>query len=357
MVVGWAESTQTATTMASRRSPPSALSLSLSPAALLVLGLALLGLSWPSIAASSRRVLLQAGGAASDRAAAFGSRVIFNSMQNVGVQDGGAISLTLDRTGGAGFECSDAYSFGMFSVEAKMPAGYSAGVCATYFLQSGSYEQRNEWDFEFLGSPNTSVGMTLQTNAFMGGTGGQEELSAFGFDPAADFHTYSIQWGPDQTVWLVDGEVRRVMGSSNPAYPRDPMRVYFSIWDASTWATGPRTARIPVDYSYAVSLLLCALACALLCALLPCLHSFLHLHLGHWPRPTRMPMYIVLCCATLFSRLWAGCVVGSWLRGMYHEVGTDRSLCVCAVLHAAVCGDVQELQVHRSLTRARCTAV
>ncbi|CAI5460128.1 unnamed protein product [Closterium sp. Yama58-4] len=221
--------------------------------------LALLGLSWPSIAASPRRVLLQAGGAAaSDGAAAFGSRVIFNSMQNVGVQDGGAISLTLDRTGGvnkggrgAGFECSDAYSFGTFSVEAKMPAGYSAGVCATYFLQSGSYEQRNEWDFEFLGSPNNSLGMTLQTNAFMAGVGGQEELSAFGFDPAADFHAYSIQWGPDQTVWLVDGEVRRVMGSSNPAYPRDPMRVYFSIWDASTWATGPRTARIPVDYSYA----------------------------------------------------------------------------------------------------------
>ncbi|CAI5461768.1 unnamed protein product [Closterium sp. Yama58-4] len=241
--------------MASRRSPPSALSplrrVSLSPAALLVLGLALLGLSWPSIAASSRRVLLQAGGAGSDGAAAFGSRVIFNSMQNVGVQDGGAISLTLDRTGGAGFECSDAYSFGTFSVDAKMPAGYSAGVCATYFLQSGSYEQRNEWDFEFLGSPNNSLGMTLQTNAFIGGVGGQEELSAFGFDPAADFHTYSIQWGPDQTVWLVDGQVRRVMGSSNPAYPRDPMRVYFSIWDASTWATGPRTARIPVDYSYA----------------------------------------------------------------------------------------------------------
>ncbi|GJP54097.1 hypothetical protein CLOM_g13209 [Closterium sp. NIES-68] len=166
------------------------------PFALLILGLALLGLSWPSIASS--RHLLQDPTAGS--AWAFGSGVTFNSMQNVGVLDGGAIALTLDLAGGAGFESSDTFSFGTFSVDAMMPAGYSAGVCATFFLQSGDYAQRNELDFEFLGSPNSSAGMTLQTNVFMAGVGEQEHLSAFGFDPAAAFHTYTIQWGPDQTV-------------------------------------------------------------------------------------------------------------------------------------------------------------
>ncbi|CAI5963711.1 unnamed protein product [Closterium sp. NIES-64] len=172
-------------------------------------------------------------------------------MQNLDVTDGGAISLTLDRVGGAGFESRRAFSFGTFSVDAKMPRGYSAGVCATFFLQSGDYDHRNEWDFEFLGSPNNSRGMTLQTNVFMNGQGDQEVLTAFAFDPAAAFHTYTIQWGPQRTVWLVDGVNIRTVSNSSPHYPKDPMKVYFSIWDASPWATGPRTARIPVNYDYA----------------------------------------------------------------------------------------------------------
>ncbi|CAI5494538.1 unnamed protein product [Closterium sp. Naga37s-1] len=118
-------------------------------------------------------------------------------------------------------------------------------------LQSGDYEHRNEWDFEFLGSPNNSRGMTLQTNVFMNGQGDEEVLTAFAFDPAAAFHTYTIQWGPQRTVWLVDGVNIRTVSNNSPHYPKDPMKVYFSIWDASPWATGPRTARIPVNYDYA----------------------------------------------------------------------------------------------------------
>ncbi|CAI5503554.1 unnamed protein product [Closterium sp. Naga37s-1] len=118
-------------------------------------------------------------------------------------------------------------------------------------LQSGDYEHRDEWDFEFLGSPNNSRGMTLQTNVFMNGQGDEEVLTAFAFDPAAAFHTYTIQWGPQRTVWLVDGVNIRTVSNSSPHYPKDPMKVYFSIWDASPWATGPRTARIPVNYDYA----------------------------------------------------------------------------------------------------------
>lgn len=67
-------------------------------------------------------------------------------------------------------------------------------------LQNGDYDNRNEWDFEYLGSPNNSLGMTLQTNYFTDGTGNHEQLQSFGFDPAESFHNYKMYWGPDQTA-------------------------------------------------------------------------------------------------------------------------------------------------------------
>ena len=55
--------------------------------------------------------------------------------------------------------------------------------------------------------------------------------------------------------WYVDDTPVRTLESSAPGYPQSPMKVFFSIWDASQWATGPSNARIPVDYSFAVSAL------------------------------------------------------------------------------------------------------
>lgn len=52
--------------------------------------------------------------------------------------------------------------------------------------------------------------------------------------------------------WYVDGTLIRSVPSSVPGYPQSPMKVFFSVWDASSWATGPRDARIPVDYSKGV---------------------------------------------------------------------------------------------------------
>lgn len=198
-----------------------------------------------------RRMLPEDGSAVSmNSSRVFGGMFTHASMHNIEIADGGVISLTLDRVGGAGFESKKAFSLGTFSVDARMPKGYSAGVCATFFLQSGTHDRRMEWDYEFLGSPNTSTGMTMQTNYFMDGTGEQEDLTAFGFDPAAAFHSYAIQWGTQKTVWLVDDKPIRTVTKENDKYPSDPMKVYFSIWDASTWATGTREKRIPVDYGF-----------------------------------------------------------------------------------------------------------
>lgn len=50
----------------------------------------------------------------------------------------------------------------------------------------------------------------------------------------------------------VDQKPIRTVRKTSSRYPSSPMTVAVSIWDASQWATGPRDARIPINYDYAV---------------------------------------------------------------------------------------------------------
>ena len=66
-------------------------------------------------------------------------------------------------------------------------------------LQSGSYALRTEWDFEFLGSATDARGMNIQTNYWEEGKSSHEVIVPYWFDPAEDFHNYTIDWSPDRT--------------------------------------------------------------------------------------------------------------------------------------------------------------
>ena len=55
-----------------------------------------------------------------------------------------------------------------------------------------------------------------------------------------DYHTYTIDWSPDQLTWAVDGKVLRTVKksdtynetSSRYSYPVSPARVQLSLWPA-----------------------------------------------------------------------------------------------------------------------------
>ncbi|KAL5224009.1 hypothetical protein ABZP36_010648 [Zizania latifolia] len=116
------------------------------------------------------------------------------------VNQGTEIGLTMDRSSGAGFSSKSMYGSGFFHMRIKLPAGYTAGVVTAYYLvsepESGG---QDEVDLEFLGDKEGNP-ITLQTNVFVNGHGDREQRLRLWFDPAADFHDYSILWNPVHLV-------------------------------------------------------------------------------------------------------------------------------------------------------------
>uniref|UniRef100_A0A0E0DZN4 Xyloglucan endotransglucosylase/hydrolase n=1 Tax=Oryza meridionalis TaxID=40149 RepID=A0A0E0DZN4_9ORYZ len=176
------------------------------------------------------------------------------------VNQGAQISLTLDKSSGAGFRSKLMYGSGFFHMRIKVPAGYTAGVVTAYYLASEpDRDVQDEVDFEFLGDKDGNP-ITLQTNVFVGGHGDREQRLRLWFDPAADFHDYSILWNPFHLVIFVDETPVRVLKnltSRGPEFefPAKPMRPRGSVWDGSDWATdGGRTkvdwARAPFTAAF-----------------------------------------------------------------------------------------------------------
>lgn len=75
----------------------------------------------------------------------------------------------------------------------------SALLFPSYMQLASAENPHEELDFEFLGN-NVSETIILQTNVFANGTGGREQRFNLWFDPAADFHTYSIIWNSHQVM-------------------------------------------------------------------------------------------------------------------------------------------------------------
>lgn len=59
-------------------------------------------------------------------------------------------------------------------------------------------------------------------------------------DTMANYHTYEIDWSPDQLTWSIDGNVLRTLKKSDTwnetanrySYPQSPARVQLSLWPA-----------------------------------------------------------------------------------------------------------------------------
>ncbi|CAL1376221.1 unnamed protein product [Linum trigynum] len=169
--------------------------------------------------------------------------------------NGRSVRLLLDRSSGSGFISSKMYNYGFFSANIKLPGEYTAGICVAFYTSNGDvFEKRHdELDFEFLGNVRGKP-WRFQTNLYGNGSThrGREERYSLWFDPAKEFHRYSILWTPDQVIFYIDDvPIREIirndeMGSE---YPSKPMSLYATIWDASTWATSG--GRFKADYKYA----------------------------------------------------------------------------------------------------------
>lgn len=147
------------------------------------------------------------------------------------------LSLTLDDSacpGGCGgmnyasaeYRSNGHYQYGTYTV--RMKAVAQEGVVSSFFLYTGPSEG-NPWDeidIEITGK-NPSQ---LQTNYYTNGVGGHEAYINLGFDASAAFHTYSIEWLPEEINWYVDGSLVHTENGSNGALPTTPGRIMMNFW-------------------------------------------------------------------------------------------------------------------------------
>lgn len=141
------------------------------------------------------------------------------------------------------------FLFGQIDMKIKLIRGSSQGTVVAYYMSSDQ-PNRDEIDFEFLGNVNGQP-YILQTNVYAEGLDNREERIHLWFDPAKDFHTYSILWNIHQIVFMVDQipiRLYRNHGEKGVAYPRlQPMSVQASLWNGESWAT--RGGHDKIDWS------------------------------------------------------------------------------------------------------------
>ncbi|KAL7166769.1 hypothetical protein ACSBR2_037447 [Camellia fascicularis] len=168
---------------------------------------------------------------------------LFSDFNIIRSDDDKSVSLLLNRLSGSGFISSDYYNYGLFSANIKLPSNYSAGIVVAFYMSNGDVFEKthDELDFEFLGNIHGRP-WRFQTNLYGNGSThrGREERYTLWFDPAKEFHRYTILWTSKNIIFYVDDvPIREVVRSKamGADYPSKPMSLYATIWDASTWAT------------------------------------------------------------------------------------------------------------------------
>ncbi|KAF7021192.1 hypothetical protein CFC21_034180 [Triticum aestivum] len=162
------------------------------------------------------------------------------------------VTLSLDQRSGAGFNSDEQYLYGEFSIQMKLIPGNSAGTVSCFYLSSGDGDGHDEIDMEFMGnSSGPGHPVVLNTNVWVNGDGKKEHQFNLWFDPAADFHTYTIIWNPENILFKVDNlfirSFKRFAGI--PYTSSKPMRLHATLWDGSFWAT--EKGKVPIDWSNA----------------------------------------------------------------------------------------------------------
>ncbi|GAA6018220.1 hypothetical protein JCM11491_005638 [Sporobolomyces phaffii] len=137
-------------------------------------------------------------------------------------------------------ESHDYYHYG--TIEAWAKATDVPGVCQGIFFFESDYA---EIDIELLSSYYTKgyeysvePGAQFTNQAVVAGTASTRNARAYGFDPAADFHNYTIQWTPTTTAFFIDGKHQDTFKKN---VPKVASQIVFNNWANGdpNWSAGP----------------------------------------------------------------------------------------------------------------------
>ncbi|KAK6116727.1 hypothetical protein DH2020_049547 [Rehmannia glutinosa] len=177
-------------------------------------------------------------------------------IDHVSILDQGIqVQIRIDPTSGGGFRSRQAYGSGFFRISLKIPTN-AKGILATFYLTSVEDNtpgggNHDELDFEFLGHDGPPY--ILNTNVFAQDSGHREQQFNLWFDPTLDFHDYEILWNKKQIVFFIDGIPIRVFKNNEligAKYPKIPMYIHGSLWNASEWLGPTDWSRGPFVANY-----------------------------------------------------------------------------------------------------------
>ena len=154
------------------------------------------------------------------------------------------------------------YHYGSFSAELRPAKG--PGLITGLFLHRNG--PRQEIDIEFLGRDTKKMLVNVFYNPGPAGTTleygyrGTPTVISLGFDAAADFHTYEIDWQPELISWKVDGLAvyQRTLWDPTPI-PDCPLEFNLNLWHSrSTEFAGKLDERQLPAHAYVRSIAIAA---------------------------------------------------------------------------------------------------
>ena len=172
------------------------------------------------------------------------------SPSNFEVKDGSGARITVckENMGVREFSSSalttrDSFLFGRF--EAVVKPSRAEGLITGIFLHRDS--PRQEIDVEFLGKDPNKMLVNVYYNPgcnnsrFDYGYRGTPALVELGFDATKEFHTYAIEWSPNQIKWYVDRKVVHSRYNWHPTpIPHLPMRFHINLWPSMSHSLAGR---------------------------------------------------------------------------------------------------------------------
>ncbi|MBN2011876.1 family 16 glycosylhydrolase [candidate division KSB1 bacterium] len=170
---------------------------------------------------------------------------------------------------GAELRSRESFLYGRFEVRYKSSAG--SGQTSTFFLYNDNYPNTpwNEIDIEILGRYTDDV----QFNPITPGRINHVSHQFVDFNPATDFHAYTVEWTPTYVAWFIDGIERHrqtgehiealnvsqkiMMNIWNPAYTdwvgecSDKMLPFFAYYDYVSYAAyTPGAGDVGTDHNF-----------------------------------------------------------------------------------------------------------
>jgi beta-glucanase (GH16 family) len=135
--------------------------------------------------------------------------------------------------------------YGRFEIRAKLPRG--RGILAAHWLWNFHDSQHGVQEIdimEVLGQAPSNIYMTYHFTDFQR-VYGKRSLMEIGPDYSQDFHTYTVEWYPDEIRWFIDGDEKfraPVIGQ------QEPLKMLLSNYIGGSWSGPPDSTLISPQY-------------------------------------------------------------------------------------------------------------